>query len=426
MATDGCAWRVRRRYADVEATFVIDSIAAGGDGVGRVEGMVAFVPRTAPQDRIRAQLSVKGRLARGTLVDVLDPSPQRITPPCPHYVNDRCGGCQLQHLAYAAQLDAKATIIRDSLQRIGKQTIANAPPVEASDREWRYRTKLTLAIRRDGDGWIAGLHPFDDPVAVFPLVDCPITDERVMVTWREVLHAATHFPFARELRGSVRLLPHGAAVTMEGGTKWPQADAFFAAVPSAVALWWQPDESRRRLVGQRGAPSAGASFGQINAGVAAALAQHVVDLAKRHEPRSVIDAYAGVGNTAVALAQGDVRVTAIELDREAVELAAKRLPPGSKALAGRVEDMLPRALPADVVILNPPRAGVHDRVTAQLQQLARPPRGIVYVSCNPATLARDLARMPRYRIASLRGFDMFPQTAHVETVCELVPQERAA
>src|SRR5581483_5295898 len=101
---------------------------------------------------------------------------------------------------------------------------------------------------------------------------------------------------------------------------------------------------------------------------------------------------------------------------------AKRLPPGSRALAARVEDALPDALPADVVILNPPRAGVDPRVTATLQETTPPPRAVIYVSCNPATLARDLARLPRWRIASLVAFDMFPQTAYVETVCELVPE----
>jgi 23S rRNA (uracil1939-C5)-methyltransferase len=96
-------------------------------------------------------------------------------------------------------------------------------------------------------------------------------------------------------------------------------------------------------------------------------------------------------------------------------------------VVGRVEDMLARALPADVVLVNPPRSGVDERVTTILEQVADAPRAVVYVSCDPATLARDVARLPRYRIASLRAFDMFPQTAHVETVCELVPDgERAA
>jgi 23S rRNA (uracil1939-C5)-methyltransferase len=143
---------------------------------------------------------------------------------------------------------------------------------------------------------------------------------------------------------------------------------------------------------------------------------------RAHVPITVIDAYAGTGDTAAPLAESGSTVTAIELDRDAATVCAERLPSGSRVLAGKVEDRLAAALPADAVIVNPPRTGMHERASALLQRTVRPPRVILYVSCNPATLARDLARMPRYRIESMLAFDMFPQTAHVETVCELVPE----
>jgi 23S rRNA (uracil1939-C5)-methyltransferase len=136
----------------------------------------------------------------------------------------------------------------------------------------------------------------------------------------------------------------------------------------------------------------------------------------------LVDGYAGSGATAIPLARQGIRVTAIELDSDAAAACAAELPPESRSLSGRVEDLLPAALPADVVILNPPRTGLADAVPAQLESLTERPRAIIYVSCNPATLGRDLARMPGYRIESVRGFDMFPQTAHVETVCELIPE----
>src|SRR5437773_8871861 len=117
----------------------IDSIAAGGDGVGRTNGLVVFVPRTAPGDVVTAQISGKGHFARGTLRSVVSPSPDRIEPPCPHYTRDKCGGCQLQHLAYQAQLEAKRIIIRDALQRIGKRQI-ELPPIDRSPKESPYRT----------------------------------------------------------------------------------------------------------------------------------------------------------------------------------------------------------------------------------------------------------------------------------------------
>src|ERR1700681_1127888 len=194
----------------------IESIAAGGDGVGRKEGLVVFVPRTAPGDLVTAHISGRGHFARGTLRSVVTPSPVRIEATCPHYTRDKCGGCQLQHMTYDAQLAAKQMIIRDSLQRIGKRSIYS-PAIERSPKEWRYRTKLTLAMRRRGARWIAGLHPYDDPVRVFPLTDCPITDRRVVSAWHEVMEADAYFPDAKELRGSIRITSGGPTLVMTGG-----------------------------------------------------------------------------------------------------------------------------------------------------------------------------------------------------------------
>src|SRR5512138_1517464 len=204
---------------DRGARLEIASIAAGGDGVGRTEGIVVFVPRTAPGDIARVRIARARRFARGQLLSLEAPSPARVDPPCPHYTADRCGGCQLQHLAYDAQLAAKSVIIGDALRRIGRRGVAD-PVVEPSDAAWRYRRKLTLHVRRTREGWVAGLHPFDDPAAVFDLADCPITDERVMSVWRELRAAFDVLPPVPALRVAVSLLNGGAAVTVEGGRVW--------------------------------------------------------------------------------------------------------------------------------------------------------------------------------------------------------------
>ena len=398
----------------------VDSIAAGGDGVGRAEGLVVFVPRAAPGDVARVSLERARRFARGRLEEVITPSPVRVAPPCPHYTADRCGGCQLQHIAYDAQLEAKRRIIADSLTRIARRPTV-PPEIRRSDREWRYRTRLTLTMRRGTNGWTMGLRPYDDPAALFQLHDCPITDERVVATWREIMDAADLLPDVDELRGVVRLTSDRRVVVLRGGTEWPRSADLFAAVPSADALWWAAEGAPAKLLhGRRHAP-AGASFGQVNAGVGDALHAYVIDLVSAHKPATVIDAYSGTGETAIALARAGARTTAIELDRDAAAWCARQLPSGSRSLTGRVEDLLTRALPADAVIVNPPRTGLDERVTAVLGRSDVRPRTIVYVSCDPATLARDLTRLPAYDIASLMAFDMFPQTAHVETVCELVP-----
>ncbi len=405
-------------------TLDVESIAAGGDGVSRSEGLVVFTPRTAVGDRVVASVTVKGRMARGAVKSIEHAGPGRVEPECAHYEGDRCGGCQLQHMSIGAQREAKRRIISDTLRRIGKRDV-EPPEIRSGANAWRYRRKLTLALRRAGNSWIAGLHAFDDPARVFALSDCRISDERLMVVWREILAAQAHFPAAVHLRGAVRLLgaaTNRAAFTVEGGRDWPGAETFFNAVPSLAALWWAPENGARRLLGdRRGTTEPGASFTQVNPEVAAKLEAFVVDAVMAYAPASVVDAYSGSGDVAVELASRGVHVIAIELDSEASAWAASRLPAGSRAVTARVEDAIRNTLPADVVILNPPRTGVDARVTTVLSKAAPAPRAIVYVSCDPATLARDLSRLPGWRIARLTAFDMFPQTAHVETVVELVP-----
>jgi 23S rRNA (uracil1939-C5)-methyltransferase len=249
----------------------------------------------------------------------------------------------------------------------------------------------------------------------------------VVAAWREIMEADAYFPDAKELRGSVRLTSSGPTFVMIGGESWAARAQFSASVPSINAVWWEPadDKPRRLLYDRRQDRAPSASFAQVNAEMAEILRSYVLNRARSYEPRSVIDAYAGAGHTAISLSQLGVSVTAVELDTDASEWSASRLAEPSHAIRARVEDALPGLFPTDLVILNPPRAGVDARVSATLEAEAAHLRGIIYVSCNPATLARDLARLPSYKIESLRAFDMFPQTAHVETVCELRPMGSA-
>lgn len=404
----------------------IDSIAAGGDGVGRSNGLVVFVPRTAAGEMVTARISGKGSFARGSLRTISRASDDRIEPPCPHYTRDRCGGCQIQHIAYSAQLRAKRRIVKDAIERIGKRP-AEVSEVIPSDAEWRYRTKLTLAMKRSSSGeWIAGLHQYDNPGKIFALNDCPITDRTVVSTWREILDKQGFFPPVPALRGSVRITPDGPVFVMMGAMRWSNASGFFDSVKSLAAAWWENDEGYRRPIGdrrpKRSLQPPAASFAQVNAEVALDLRKHVIATISAYSPQKVVDAYSGAGDTAVALAKAGARVTAIELDADAARWCALHLPEGSVSLRARVEAVLSKALPADAVILNPPRSGTDARVTEILNEAGEKPKVIAYISCNPATLARDIARLPKYRVKSVVPFDMFPQTAHIETVCELVPE----
>ena len=366
------------------------------------------------------------RFAHARLVRVLEPGPSRLAAECPHYDRDDCGGCQLQHLSADAQAQAKAGIIRDAFERIAKRPLAAVPEVRRGPSAWRYRRSLSLHFRPVGrGGWRAGLNVYHAPGTLFSLVDCPITREPVVAALHAVVAAGRHLPTWDGLRITARETEAGIALVVEGAERWAEedADALLAAVPALSAIWWHAHRGRRRLVAdRRPAAAPGASFAQVNAEVASMLRAHLIERVLGHAPRTIIDAYAGAGDTAIPLAQSGARVTAIELDAEASRWCAAQLPSGSSAVAARTEDALPRALPADVVIVNPPRDGLAASVTRALDAAALGTRAIFYVSCNPATLARDAARLPRWRVAHILAFDMFPQTAHVETVCEFRPE----
>src|SRR5204862_806939 len=185
--------RCAPRWSRVSDIVTITGIAVGGDGVGRLaDGRVVFVPRTVPGDRIRLRegsLQRHRNLARAELGELVAAGAARVAPPCPHYVHDHCGGCQLQHLAYDEQLKAKRAIVGETLRRLGKLQIEDPEIVEALD-EWRYRSKISMAAK-GGEGRreaakAVGLHPHDRPNFVFPLADCHITDFRLMALWREL------------------------------------------------------------------------------------------------------------------------------------------------------------------------------------------------------------------------------------------------
>lgn len=400
----------------------IESIASGGDGIGRVDGLAVFVPRSAPGDVAEVSYRAKGRFGRGVMERLVQPSANRVDATCRHYDADDCGGCQLQHLAYDAQLEAKRQVVHDALHRIARRDI-EVPPVVPSPEQWRYRSRLTLAMRRRGNGWAMGLHSWKDVDRVFNLSECPITNDRVVAAWRGVMAASAHLPHASELRGTVRLHGDTQSFTIEGGEAWPGARSFAEACRDLDLILWRTASGVSRTMVERGQSVGGAgAFEQVNHPVAAMARGDVVEQAMTFAPVTAIDAYAGSGDTAAVLTGRGVRVSVIESDPDATALASAHRPALSRVITGRVEEELPGLLPADVVILNPPRAGVDARVTTALEG-SEAVHGIVYMSCDPATLARDLARLPSWRLGWIRAYDMFPQTAHVEVVCALVRED---
>src|SRR5205814_3461261 len=225
------------RQPGVNELVTITRIAVGGDGVGRLsDGRVVFVPRTVPGDRIQLRegsLQRHRNFARAEVGEIVEPGAGRVTPPCPHYDNDHCGGCQLQHLAYEEQLEAKRVIVGDTLRRIGKLDLPDLEIVEALE-EWRYRSKISMAAKGgEGAATAVGLHPYDRANFVFPLADCHITDFRLMALWRELRSRLALLP--RPLtRLTLRLdrEERRHVIAESSGDPWLDADKLRHALPS--------------------------------------------------------------------------------------------------------------------------------------------------------------------------------------------------
>ncbi|OGT99881.1 MAG: hypothetical protein A2085_00195 [Gemmatimonadetes bacterium GWC2_71_10] len=409
--------------SETSPRIAITSLAAGGAGVGRLpDGMTVFVPRTAPGDEvIVASLMRRRRFAKATAAEIATLGPGRVDPPCPHFTSDRCGGCQWQHLSGEVQRQAKARIVGDALRRIGKLALPD-PEIEASPRSYGYRATITLTVRHVASRVIAGFHDAEDPSRVFSLDRCHIARDEVDELWQAIRPALGALPRGDDVRLKLRVAPDGGLhVIVDGGDRaWSGAAELAAAARQrqlAPTVWWRPPHGAPRRMAGPEADAGAASFAQVNPAVAGLLRDAVVEAAKESGGRKVLDLYAGVGDTALPLAAAGHEVVLVELDERAVRQANDRAVREGitlRCIAARVEDVIGKLLPADVVIVNPPRAGLSAAVSHHLT--SSPPRRLVYVSCDPATLARDLQRVAPGGRCTVRAFDMFPQTSHVETL----------
>jgi len=414
-------------------TLQITGIAAGGAGVGRLaDGRVAFVQRTAPGDRVDVSVvEEKARWVRARLRRIRSEGPDRRAAPCPHYVN--CGGCTLEHITYDAQRRAKADIVREALRRIGAIEI-DRPEVVASPQEFHYRNRVSFTLLRLGGGRVvAGFHELERPDRIADIDDrCLLPEASLTEAWRGLRAEwgvnASRLPAGSSLRLTLRAT-HAGNVTLliEGGYGQGRPAELLERIPGLAGIWRRArDGTITPLAGESHVTEdwhgetvdlAGGMFLQVNRDAAALLEEHVIAAAGDLHGRPVVDAYCGVGLYARRLARAGARVTGIEMDALAV-VEARRRSDRATFREGRVEALLPGVLPAALVIVNPPRAGVDAAVCDALR--ATPPARLIYVSCDPATLARDLGRLgPQFELRTVTCFDLFPQTAHVETVAVL-------
>lgn len=411
----------------------VRGIGAGGVGIGDLpDGRVVFLPRTAPGDLARVRLvQEKSRWARGELLELLEEGEGRRKAPCPRY--DACDGCALQHLDYSRQCLWKGRIVGDALRRIGGLAADDAVVVP-SPRELAYRNKATMTLRRLGGGRVvAGFHQRSDRRRILDVgPECLLLVPELAALWGGLRSSwgpdADILPQGRELRLTLRVGGSEGALLVRGGWGDGHPEALLAALPPLSSVWREEKGDGARLLA--GTPALqiswlgesldvpGGAFVQVNQEAGEVLHRFVLEEVGAVEGKRVIEGYCGAGILGRKLAVRGAQVVGIESDPQGASEARREAPEGFRVLQGRVEEILGDQLPADMVILNPPRGGLEPSVPAALA--ASPVDSMVYVSCDPATLARDLARLgDAYRLGEVRSFDLFPQTGHVETVALL-------
>jgi 23S rRNA (uracil1939-C5)-methyltransferase len=439
----------------------IDDLAFGGEGVGRVNGYVMFVRGGIPGDRLRVRVTeTRGRYGRAVVEAVETPSPARVEPPCPYF--GRCGGCRLQHVSYPAQLAFKEKQVRDCLERLGAAGGFELRPILPAPEPYGYRNKMEFTVAAAGAaGASIGLHAADRYDVVLDIEHCLLQSE----TMNALLHqmraetrnrglsaydqesgqGLLRFVTIREGRRTGDRMVNLVAAAPDVERLGPVAEALQARVPSTASVVLNVNAKKAAvavgteehvLLGREHITerlgdvifqvSAG-SFFQTNTRQAEQLFGVVEAACALTGAETVVDLYSGTGAISLLLARRCRQVFGIEVAPAAVADAVRNARANGIAnctfLAGEVRHILPDlirdGLRADVVVADPPRAGFHPKALSALAALA-PPR-LVYVSCNPATLARDVGDLLRhgYHLEWVQPVDMFPQTPHIEVVARL-------
>ncbi len=404
-----------------ELVLHLEGIAHGGESLGRHEGKVVFVPYAIPGETVRARIVTEKRSwARAALVEVLEPSPDRVEPPCPYFGPDRCGGCQWQHIAYERQLTLKQEVVIDQLRRIGKMADPPVRPTLAVGAPFGYRNHMQFTVAPDGR---LGLLKADSrhviPVDACLLLHPSLADvyDALELAWeglrRVVLRCGVNtgermviFETDEEEMPELEVdIPISIVLHRKGKAPFP-----LVGLPYIHEV----------VAGKRFRVSSD-SFFQVNTAGAEALVRLVREFLAPKGHETLLDLYCGVGLFGFSLAEEVGLVVGIDASESAMEDAAfnaQELGLENVALhEGPVEEVL-EALwePADLAVMDPPRAGAGKTVCEHLRRLRV--RRLAYVSCDPATFARDATYLTAlgYRLRVVQPVDMFPQTYHVETV----------
>jgi len=407
----------------------LDGITHGGEAVGRLpDGRACFVPYALPGERVAIEVvQERGRWARGRLLDVLVASPDRVNPPCPYFGPERCGGCQLQHLAPAAQPALKRRILIEQLQRIG--AIPDPPVTETVHvRDFGYRNSARFGA--DGNGRLGFRRANSNQL--IPIDRCLLLDAQVQALREEAgdrWHGAQEVTVRAGLGTGERVL---VVQPGEGGLPpLPPGDTPVAVTGKpgrSAALRGEPALSE--VVAGRRFQISPTSFFQASTAGAEVLCDLVGRAVDARHGETALDLYAGVGLFAAVLADRGAQVTAVEFDRAAVDDARQNLAGDEVEVVqadaeAYVRDLAAGGGTADIIVLDPPRRGAGGAVCTAMSALH--PRVIVYVSCDPAALARDARTLAGlgYDLRCAVPVDQFAQTAAIETVATFTPSRDA-
>ena len=434
----------------------VDSLAYGGNGVARLNGFVVFVRRGLPGDTVRARVTkVKRSHAEAVALEVTEAGAPRVEAPCVHY-DEGCGGCRFQDLAYEAQLEAKAAQVRDALERIGGISGVELEPAVPAESVFHYRNKLEYSFAPGDDGVALGLHRAGRWDEVLDVDKCWLTTDlgnAVRNAVREWARDEALAPFdqeaqtgflrhlvVREGRNTGQMLvllvtasgelPEDTFIqTLQG---YPEVRSIHHAVNDSPAevtnvpsrLLWGDEAIEEEILGLRFRLRPHA-FLQTNTAMCEVLYRLAGEYAALTGEETVYDLYCGTGTIGLSLARSALTVWGIELSEESVACAVENAELNGIAntafFAGDVgrdlEELRDRAGEPDVVVVDPPRAGLTGKALRRIGELA--PDRLVYVSCNPTTLAgnaKELVGEFGYRLERARPVDMFPHTPHIETV----------
>ncbi len=436
----------------------IHGLGSSGEGVGKLGELIIFVEGALPAEEVVAQIdTVKKNYAVGKLVEVVKPSAERVEPFCPLYEN--CGGCQLQHLAYAAQLKWKRQQVVDALEHIGKISDVEVFATLGMENPLHYRNKMQFPVGRGKPLKIGcyarGTHDIIDATT------CPIQNvgnDKILNAVRKVAaqfnlppyDEDTHRGFLRHVMGRVGCDGELMVVLVTATKNFPAEKNFVRALrrelPDVTSIQQNVQTFRNNVILGRetrvlyGKPTirdeigglkfniSARSFFQVNTAQAEVLYRTARDFAELRGHETIIDAYCGTGTIGLFMARRARRVIGVEIVSSAVADAKRNARENNirnaEFIVGDAVKILPRladsGVQADVVIVDPPRAGCDKKVLETFAAMS--PDKIIYVSCNPATLARDLAILATlgYRTKKIQPVDMFPFTSHVECVAQII------